>query len=66
MVAAQRFNQREGSPRAVLYGAVTSGSLWRFLQLEGSVVSLDEQEYLIRLTAKLIGILVHILTQSIP
>ena len=62
-VAAQRFSEREGSPRPVLYGAVTSGSLWRFLQLEDLVVSLDEQEYHSRQPAKLIGILVNILTQ---
>ncbi len=62
-VAAERFNQREGSPRPVLYGAVTTGSLWRFLQLQGLVVSLDEQEYHIRQPAKLIGILMHILSR---
>jgi hypothetical protein len=62
MVAARLFNEREGQPATALYGAVTSGSLWRFLQLDGAVVSLDEQEYHIRSLPKLIGILVKIVT----
>jgi hypothetical protein len=65
-VAARLFNEREGRPRAVLYGAVTTGSLWRFLRLEGPVVSLDQQEYHIRLAAKVIGILTHIMSEASP
>jgi hypothetical protein len=62
MVAARLFNEREGQPATVVFGAVTSGSLWRFLQMEGAVVSLDEQEYHIRQLPKLIGILTRIVT----
>ena len=42
MIGARLFNEREGQPVARVYGAVTSGSVWRFLQLEGPVVSLDQ------------------------
>jgi hypothetical protein len=62
MVGARLFNEREGQPLPAVYGAVTSGSLWRFLQLEGDLVSLDLQEYHIRLLPKLLGILVWIVT----
>lgn len=60
MVAAQLFNEGEGQPVQPVFGAVTSGSLWRFLRLDGSVVRLDEQEYHIRSLPKLIGIFVRI------
>ena len=57
MVGARLFNEREGEPEAAVYGAVTSGSLWRFLQLSGATVALDQQEYHIRQLPKLVGIL---------
>jgi hypothetical protein len=60
MVGARLFNEREGQPAPVVFGAVTSGSLWRFLRLTHPEVNLDEQEYHIRQVSKLVGILVHI------
>ena len=60
MVGARLINEREGQPATTVYGAVTSGSLWRFLQLEGPAVKLDEQEYHVRQLPKLIGILTRI------
>jgi hypothetical protein len=53
MVAAQMFNQQKGAPIETIYGAVTTGSLWRFLRLEGQVVHIDKPEYFIRLIQKL-------------
>src|SRR5438445_5541652 len=35
MVAAQKFNGQEKLPDAAVYGAVTTGILWRFLRLDG-------------------------------
>jgi transketolase C-terminal domain/subunit len=34
MIAAQRFNQQAHNAIPVIYGAVTSGDLWRFMTLE--------------------------------
>ena len=62
MLGARLFNEREGHPIPIVFGAVTSGSLWRFVRLEGSVVSLDQQEYHIRQLPTLLGILVRIVT----
>jgi hypothetical protein len=31
MLAAQLFNEQENNPIPVIYGAVTSGNIWRFL-----------------------------------
>jgi hypothetical protein len=45
LIAAQIFNQGRHQPIASLYGAVTSGTQWRFLKLEGKQVTIDLQDY---------------------
>ncbi|MFN7656677.1 MAG: hypothetical protein ACK5P3_00725, partial [Dolichospermum sp.] len=45
MVAAQRFNQQKQQPISTIYGTVTSGTVWRFLQLEGQTVTIDLNDY---------------------
>ena len=41
MVAAQLFNEQKGQLIPTIYGAVTTGSLWRFLTLEGTIAHID-------------------------
>lgn len=60
MVGAKLYNEREGISPAAIYGAVTSGSVWRFARLTGAALALDQQEYHIRQLAKLIGVLARI------
>lgn len=60
MVAAQRFNQAEGAKREPVYGAVTTGVLWRFLKLEGVRAWVDGVEYPIQMPRRLFGILKYI------
>jgi hypothetical protein len=60
MVGAQRFNRREKNGIEVIYGAVTTGSLWKFLRLEGASVTIDIQEYPLREVDVLLGILTYI------
>jgi hypothetical protein len=57
MVAAQIFNERKGQPIDRIYGAVTTGSLWRFIILEGSTAWIDQPEYFIGNIEKILGIL---------
>ena len=45
MVAAQRFNAANNPPVSVIYGSITSGTQWRFLKLEESIVTIDLMEY---------------------
>lgn len=47
MVAAHQFNLAEGNEVPAVYGAVTSGSNWKFLKLEMPTVTIDIAEYLI-------------------
>ena len=44
MVAAQRFNQARDKITESIYGAVTNGRVWRFLQLDDRTVAIDREE----------------------
>ncbi|NER35588.1 MAG: hypothetical protein F6J93_16615 [Oscillatoria sp. SIO1A7] len=57
MLAAQLFNQQEGNAIPVIYGAVTSGNVWRFLKIEANKLSIDAEEYYINQVAKILGVL---------
>lgn len=59
MLAAQIFNQNAGNDIDVIYGAVTSGTNWRFLTLSGSLVYIDSNEYFINEVDKILGILLQ-------
>jgi hypothetical protein len=61
MAAAQEFNQKAGTTGAAVYGAVTTGSAWRFLRLLETEATIDLHEYYIVDLARIIGILGHII-----
>lgn len=44
MAAARIFNQRAGQA-APMFGCVTTGEIWQFIELRDSVAVLDEQRY---------------------
>jgi hypothetical protein len=60
MVGAREFNQREGRADGAVHGAVTTGSIWRFLKLEGNDVFIDLPEYYFDQLGKILGILVAV------
>jgi hypothetical protein len=45
MVAAQRFNAHQGLDIAKVYGCVSNGTQWRFLQLQDTVLTIDLNDY---------------------
>jgi hypothetical protein len=59
MFAAQVFNQNAGSDPEVIYGAVTSGTNWRFLTLQDQIVYIDSAEYFINQVDQILGILLQ-------
>ncbi|WP_413161363.1 hypothetical protein ACL6C3_22700 [Capilliphycus salinus ALCB114379] len=65
MIAAQLFNEREGNQIQSIYGVVTSGNIWKFLKLNQQVISIDLVEYYLRDLTKIMGILVHGVSQFI-
>ena len=59
MIAAQTLNDRSNNAIPIIYGAVTSGTNWQFLTLQGTQVNLDTTEYFISDVEKILGILYH-------
>jgi hypothetical protein len=59
MYAAQLFNQQEGNDIKTIYGTVTTGSIWQFLQLSQSSVVIDQSEYYLSNVNKILGILTN-------
>ena len=59
MIAAQRFNQKAGTPIDPMYGCLTTGSMWRFLRLTGTHLDIDIGEYSIAQPDRILGVLLH-------
>ncbi|WP_353771944.1 hypothetical protein [Okeania sp. SIO2G5] len=59
MVGAQLFNQRADNPVKVIYGAVTTGTNWKFLTLEEKIVCIDAVEYYVKEVDKILGIILQ-------
>lgn len=57
MIAAQHFNAREGADLSTMYGAVTTGNVWKFLRLAGSTLCIDLPEYYIERVGKILAVL---------
>ncbi|MEH2364139.1 hypothetical protein [Nostoc sp.] len=65
MIAAQIFNQRAGNEIPVIYGAVTSGTAWKFLTLEQNTVCIDSIEYYVNSVDKILGIMLQTFKSSL-
>ncbi|MBW4505733.1 MAG: hypothetical protein KME64_04385 [Scytonematopsis contorta HA4267-MV1] len=57
MLAAQLFNQQEENEIKTIYGAVTTGDIWKFMKLEESNLFIDLNNYYIREISKILGVL---------
>jgi hypothetical protein len=64
MYAAMLFNEKEGNATALIYGAVTTGSTWKFIELHNEMVFIDLDEYYIDNVGKIIGILVKMIGKT--
>jgi hypothetical protein len=64
MVAAQLFNEQNGTPIVTIYGVITIGTIWQFLKLEQKTVSIDLSEYYISDIKKILGILFNAIAQA--
>lgn len=61
LIAAQIFNAEEGRTRETLYGIVTSGTEWKFLQMQGTQVTVDADLYFLVNVEKIVGIVLSML-----
>ena len=64
MVAAQIFNGQAPTPIKMIYGAVTTGSIWQFLKLEKQTLSIDLSEYYLNDVNTILGILASGISQA--
>ena len=64
MIAARIFNDREETSVRSIYGAVTTGSAWKFLKYENDVIYIDRPEYYIADVNKIMGILIKMMRQE--
>ncbi len=64
MLASKIFNERENNEVNNIYGVVTTGSVWKFIKLTGSVAFVDKKEYHIEYIDKIMGILWAMVNQT--
>lgn len=57
MVAAQKFNLSMGKEITAIYGSVTTGMQWQFLQLSGTELTIDTTQYPLDPLDRILGIL---------
>jgi hypothetical protein len=65
MFAAKIFNEKNENPVDMVYGIVTTGSIWQFLELSDSTAIIDLTEYYLRDLDKIIGIILHLLEDAL-
>jgi hypothetical protein len=57
MIAAKLFNERKENKIEIIYGVVTTGSVWKFMRLIEQSIEVDLDEYFIQDIGKILGIL---------
>jgi hypothetical protein len=64
MFASSIFNDKEGEPLPKIYGAVTTGNTWRFLEYQDNTAFIDLVEYHITNVNKIVGILAEMINEN--
>jgi hypothetical protein len=64
MYAAYIFNKNENNPIDPIYGAVTTGTTWKFIKLTQDKAYIDIDEYYLKEIEVLMGILFSIVRQT--
>jgi hypothetical protein len=65
MVAARLFNQAAGQAAISLFGCVTTGEVWQFLNLNNSTVSIDEKHYYLDDISSILAVIQSIVAEEI-
>ncbi|MDZ7957574.1 MAG: hypothetical protein RMY34_06655 [Aulosira sp. DedQUE10] len=66
MIASQLFNQKRNNSIPCIYGAITTGSIWKFLKLQDNQVSVELLEHFIENIESILGILMQIVRTTAP
>lgn len=59
-VAAREYNAMEKRPPSPVFGAVTTGTAWQFVRLDGNALTIDTHEYSIAEPGRILAILSRI------
>jgi hypothetical protein len=65
-VAARLVNEREGAPGRTVFGAVTTGSVGKFLHMTGVNLTTDRREYYIDNVGKILGVFLEMVQAGPP
>jgi hypothetical protein len=65
MVAARMFNQAAGRTEAPVFGCVTTGELWQFLQLVESRAVIDHRRYYIADVEDILAVIQEVIARSV-
>ena len=65
MIAARMFNEKEGNSFPEIYGAVSSGNLWKFIKLADNIAHIDLDDYSIKQPDVIVGILLAMVARNI-
>ncbi|MBU7586324.1 MAG: hypothetical protein KAF91_26255 [Nostoc sp. TH1S01] len=63
MVAADLFNRSANQAEKPVYGCVTTGEVWQFLQLSQKIAFLDQQRYYLDNVGAILAIVQAIVQQ---
>jgi hypothetical protein len=66
MVAAQLFNAREENGIDIVYGCVTTGTVWKFLRLSAQTLSIDYNDYYIRHVGEILAVFEQMIAPQAP
>ena len=61
MYAAKLQNEEDGEQLDVIYGCVTNSDLWQFLKLEGNMLTIDKEVYVLKELETILGVFQHII-----
>jgi hypothetical protein len=64
MYAADIFNKNEKNPMISIFGAVTSGTIWKFIKLTENKAYIDRDEYYLKEIEFIMGILLSIVVSD--
>jgi hypothetical protein len=64
MLAARRFDLRQGRPLARVYGCVTTGEDWQFLRLDDSTITYDTNRLYRNDIGRILAAFLHVVTEN--
>jgi hypothetical protein len=64
MYAAQIFNQKQGRLTPIIYGAVTLGLEWKFIQLIGNIATIDSNVFYLNQLPQILGTMQYIVDNA--